>query len=449
MRPIGNDPVSASPANVSHATAAPRRPLSLRRNFSWTLAGNLVYALCQWATIVVIARLGSPELVGRFSLGYAIATPVFMFAGLQLRTLQVTDARGESSFADYMGVQLATNVFALLIVGVIAAFGGYSSATIAVILAVALAKSFESMASVVHGLLQKHEEMNRVAWSMIARGVLSVIAFAIAQWATDSVLAGTLAMAASWALVLFVYDLRVARSFLTLEASVDGTAPQLLRWNTREVLRLIWISLPLGLVVGMNSLTPNVPRYLLESNWGERELGLFSALAVLMRIGAYLETALGQAALPRLSRHALRNERRQFRTLVLKLMGFGLAIGGAAVLISALFGPAILQLLYGAEYASHADALTLLMLAAGIGYLGGFAKAATDAFRRFAIQLPLFTLVMIVTVVSGFLLIPQHGMYGAAVCMVVSKLTILVGYGAVGAYIWLQGRKAEPGDVHG
>jgi hypothetical protein len=32
-------------------------PLSLRRNFSWTLAGNVVYAGCQWGMLVALAKL--------------------------------------------------------------------------------------------------------------------------------------------------------------------------------------------------------------------------------------------------------------------------------------------------------------------------------------------------------------------------------------------------------
>ena len=65
---------------------APRRPplgvvvtqvmlaLSLRSNFAWILAGNIVYAVCQWGAIVVLAKLGRSYVVGQFSLGLAIAT---------------------------------------------------------------------------------------------------------------------------------------------------------------------------------------------------------------------------------------------------------------------------------------------------------------------------------------------------------------------------------------
>jgi len=38
----------------------------------WTLAGYGAFMFCQWAMLVVVARLGSPETVGQFALGLAM-----------------------------------------------------------------------------------------------------------------------------------------------------------------------------------------------------------------------------------------------------------------------------------------------------------------------------------------------------------------------------------------
>jgi polysaccharide biosynthesis protein PslG len=40
------------------------KPLTLRRNFSWTFIGNVVYTACQWGMLVVLAKLGSSEMRG-------------------------------------------------------------------------------------------------------------------------------------------------------------------------------------------------------------------------------------------------------------------------------------------------------------------------------------------------------------------------------------------------
>ena len=61
------------------------RTLGLRGNFAWMLVGNGVYAATQWGVLVVIAKLGAPELVGRFALGLAVCAPVFLLSRLALR----------------------------------------------------------------------------------------------------------------------------------------------------------------------------------------------------------------------------------------------------------------------------------------------------------------------------------------------------------------------------
>ena len=87
--------------NADDGNASRVAPLSLRANFRWTFAGNLIHALSHWGMLTVLARLGGPEMVGQFVLGLAVAAPIMALSMLQLRTVQVTDARGQYPFADY------------------------------------------------------------------------------------------------------------------------------------------------------------------------------------------------------------------------------------------------------------------------------------------------------------------------------------------------------------
>ncbi|MEO1184920.1 MAG: lipopolysaccharide biosynthesis protein, partial [Cyanobacteria bacterium J06636_27] len=115
------------------------KPLSLRRNFSWTFIGNAVYAACQWGMLVVLAKLGSPEMVGQFTLGLAITAPVIMFTNLHLRSVQATDAKQQFLFNDYLGLRLLSTGLALLIIAAITFISGYEKETLLVILLIGVA----------------------------------------------------------------------------------------------------------------------------------------------------------------------------------------------------------------------------------------------------------------------------------------------------------------------
>ena len=96
----------------------------------------------------MLAKLGSPEMVGQFTLGLAVTAPVIMFTNLQLRGVQATDAKGDYVFSDYLGLRLIGTGLALLIIAGITFKAGYRWETSLVILAIALAKAFESISDV-------------------------------------------------------------------------------------------------------------------------------------------------------------------------------------------------------------------------------------------------------------------------------------------------------------
>lgn len=119
---------------------SPIKPLTLRRNFSWTFIGNAVYAACQWGMLVMLAKLGSPEMLGQFTLGLAVTAPVLMFTNLQLRIVQATDAKRQYLFSDYFGLRLLGTGLAMLVIAAITALSRYTWETSLVILLVGASK---------------------------------------------------------------------------------------------------------------------------------------------------------------------------------------------------------------------------------------------------------------------------------------------------------------------
>ena len=89
-------------------------PVSLRRNFLWTLAGTVTFAMCQWATIIVITKVGSTKLAGDWTLALAITGPIFVFAQLKLRQVQATDAKQENRWGEFVALRMLAMVAAVL-----------------------------------------------------------------------------------------------------------------------------------------------------------------------------------------------------------------------------------------------------------------------------------------------------------------------------------------------
>ena len=400
-------------ASAIREPLARQRPprLTLRVNFLWTLAGNVIYAACQWGILIALAKLGTPQMVGEFALALAVTAPILIGAGLSLRSVQVTDALQEYEFRDYFSLRLLTTVAAVLAVAGVVWFSGYGRHAAVVILIVAIAKAFESISDIVHGLWQQHERMDLIARSLVLKGVLSLGVVTLGVYFTGDLRVAACGLALVWALVLLFYDARWA-------ANVSGFArPLRLLWRPRTLGALAWLALPAGVVMALVSFNINLPRYFIEHHLGTAQLGIFAAIAYPMVAGATVVGALGQSATPRLSQYYATGERRAFLSLLLKLVGLAFAIGLAGVLVIALAGRPILVLLYRPEYAEHVAAFLLLAVATALGYVASILGYAMTAARYFRAQLPVFIFTTGATAVGCAILVPRQQLAGAALAI--------------------------------
>ncbi|SER70841.1 lipopolysaccharide biosynthesis protein [Psychrobacillus sp. OK032] len=392
------------------------KPLSLKKNFSWTLIGNIIYAVCQWGLLVALAKIGSPEMMGKFALALAISAPIMMLTNLQLRAVQSTDTEELYHFSDYLGLRLITCLLALVLITIVVVVVGYPLEIILIVLIITISKIIESISDVIFGLLQKNELMDRISISMILKGILSLITLVIVISITKNLIYGTLALVFSWLLVLLFYDIRNAREFTAFKP----------KFRFLSIFNLVKLSLPLGIVFLILSLNTNIPRYFLEYYFGVEELGFFIAMAYLIVAGNTIIIALGQSATPRLAKDYASGNRKKFSILLLRLIFIAFFIGVIGMVGSLLFGKPLLTLIYKEDYANNSDVFFIIMLAGMINYIGSVLGYGMTATRSFKIQ-PYISFVSLISgLISSILLIPIYGLMGAAYTLVLSASVQLV-----------------------
>ncbi|MGC8861295.1 MAG: lipopolysaccharide biosynthesis protein [Armatimonadota bacterium] len=400
---------------------------SMRHNLSWTLVGNLVYTACQWGMLVALAKLGSPEMVGVFGLALAITAPIVMFFNLELRSVQATDARGEYRLGHYLALRLTTSATALLVILAAALIGCGVSGAALVVIAMGVAKAIESLSDVLYGLFQNRERMDRIAISMVVRGTIALLGLSAAVYLTRSVLWGVIAMAGAWTAVLLAYDAPSALRILSngkMNAALNLLRPI---WDRRALWKLAWLALPLGCAMLLVSLNVNIPRYFVQWQYGERQLGFFVAVAYLMVAVSTVVNALGQAACPRLARYYSCSDLRAFRVLLGKLVAAIAALSLLGVGAARFAGREILTVLYRPEYAGGADVFVWVMIASGVGGIGVILRYGCISARRFAPQLFLWILVVASNAGACLLLVRGYGLEGAGMAMTASAAVQVVG----------------------
>ncbi|HVV46514.1 MAG TPA: hypothetical protein VHC72_14975 [Bryobacteraceae bacterium] len=429
-------PVPAEPARRSEPrnTREPATP-GLRTNLAWMVVGTVWNGFCQWAMLIALAKLGTIEMVGAYTLGVAIATPILMFSCLNLRSIFVTDQRAAFRFHEYFTlrmVMLAASVAAATVAGMLE---GDRPELVLFIAAITAAKALDYVSDMFYALLQREENMRAIALSMILKGTLGLGAMAFAIVTHGSLSSIGVAIVIASGLVLVFFDVPVSLNLLEIklahaahEAVLHGK--EMLRNRRlagRRLLALAWSGAPLGLVVMLVSLNLNIPRYFVEHSFGMREQGIFSSLVNVMAAGSVAVGALGQCATPRLAKYFASGNMHAFRHLVWALTGISAALGGVGFIAAAVFGRELLTLAYRPEFAMRQDVLVWLMAASGALYLGSTMGVAVTAVRCFMPQLPLFALSVLTTTIACYLLVPAMGMRGAAAAIFISSIVQSVG----------------------
>ncbi|HYO58401.1 lipopolysaccharide biosynthesis protein [Archangium sp.] len=421
---------------------------SVGGNFAWTLSAGLVYALAQWGVLVACARLGTMELLGEFALGLAITAPVMLFARMNLRTLQATDARGAYGFEHYLGLMVLNVLGGVLLCCAIGLAAGYSARASLVIALLALAKGFEAVSEVFYGALQRAERMGLIARSIIAKSVLSVVLVALALRTTGSSAVAAAALGLSWAIVLFLFDAPAYRR------EFGGMPPWHRLWRTpwseqgARLKSLLGLAYALGITALLGSLRPNVPRYLLEAHFGQADLGMYAALAYFTALGGRVVHALGQAVSPRLGRYHAAGDQRRYGRALAGFVGGAALVGVCAIAGAVLLGRWALTLFYGAAYARNLDLFVWLMAAAALEYVCVSLQIGLTAARELKAQALMLAASVVVVALGSAWWVPSVGPVGAAWALVLGWLVELGGGAWLTLRAWrrlgLQGTQAAP-----
>jgi O-antigen/teichoic acid export membrane protein len=367
-----------------------------------------------------LAKLGSPSIVGQFTLGLAVAAPVFMFTNLQLRSVQATDVNAEYGFANYFTLRLLATLLGLIVVVAVLPFAGGSRAVRIVVLLVAVSKCIESMSDVTAGLLQREERLNRVAISQMTRGIGSVLVFSLTFAYFRNLALSVAAASGVWLAVLAFYDVPNVRALI-------GCRTPFFHYDSGALWRLAMLGLPLGWVATFASLNVNTPRYFLQHYLGLADQGIYASLAYLVVAINLIVTALSVSVTTRLARLFADGDHGQFVRLLTKLSMLGIVIAAVGVPSTFLVGRPLLTLLYRSEYGDHVGLLALFVAIAGIGTIGSFLFCGLTAARAFRVQVPVFLAAMLIGLAAAAILVPRFGLIGAGVGLLISTTSLVLG----------------------
>jgi O-antigen/teichoic acid export membrane protein len=201
------------------------------------------------------------------------------------------------------------------------------------------------------------------------------------------------------------------------------------RFKRTTFTALFRLTLPLGFLMMMLSVTDNLPRYFLARHGGTAAVGMFSALAYCVIAGNVLVSALGQSASPKLAKHYACADLTAFRSILDKLLGFVAASGAIGILLAVIAGRQLLTLLYRPEYGAYSLAFAWLVTAGAVAAVGSVLGIALTSMRVFKMQAAIRLACTALGLITSAALIPSLGILGAALTVLVIATAGTLSYG--------------------
>ena len=387
----------------------------LKSNVLWLSSSRFVYAIMQWLTVISIARLGNAEMLGLYTYSVALISPIIILSQLNMRSFVVTDAISKYEYSEYYTTRMIMTVvvFACSIIYIV--FFNKDLMLLWVLLLVLVFKCIESMSDILNAFQQKSEKMSIVATSNILRGCLLFASVGFSLYVLDSLATGLILVSIIWLSIFIFFDmfnLKQLNIKLTLEKE-----------KSYAIIRECF---PLGVIGALVSVSLYVPSYVIESNYGYKEVGVFASLMYFLLIGRLFIGSIVQAIAPKVSRICVGNTKTSIIKLALMLISSGVLFAMLFIVFMSYLGESLLLLIYGEEFVQYINVLLLIIYASSVGFINQFMGILLTSMRSFKKMLLVQFIQVFTVVYLCVIYVPTYGLIAAAYSVIAGSSILFV-----------------------
>lgn len=378
----------------------------LTKRLSWSFIGNSIFALSLWLILSMISRNYGVELLGWYSYCLAIISPIFSLLSFNLKAYQSTDVELEYDFYFYFRFRVFFVIVSVLFLFFISFFLEVDKGYYLVFMLLVFLKVSEFVSDVCHGEFIRNDLVRNVGFSLLLRGLVSLLCLFFVSYISESYLAFIFLLVVSYVLILVFYDLRKVSLYQSNKLGFD------------EYKKIFITVFPLGVVVFVNVLCVNIPKYFVEYYEGMEMLGVYTGVSYFIIVGSVFMNSLGQVTVPLIRRSFISGGKPQRFLFIMYSFAGLLSILG--VFIAYILGEYFLVLFYGNGFVGYQEYLVFIMIVASLMYFSTVGGIFLTSMKLFKEQGYVSVIFMLFSLVSCYYLVPLFGLWGAAYSLFIS-----------------------------
>ncbi|WP_160241775.1 oligosaccharide flippase family protein [Acinetobacter indicus] len=385
---------------------------SLLNKAKWLLSGNILFAFSQWLMLIMFSHFSNPIQLGYYSYALAITAPIFMLSNLQLRPLVVADLNLERkfSYSEYFSLRLLTILFAVIVS--LFFIDWENNLALSIVLVVVLIKASESVSDIIYAYYNANKKTKFISRSLTFKSVLVIILSFCVLYITHNIVYSLAATLIGYLFVLGLLDIRQNINHL-----------REINFFDKKLTKIVQIGLPLGIAVMLVSLQTNIPRYFLEHYSNVELVGVYTILYYFIVIGGIVMNSVCQYLSPSFSEFYRDLKIDDLKKIIKNAFFIALSLGVVGLVISLFLNDFIIKIIYGNDYLAYAYLLPYIMIAGIFTYLSVVNGYLLTSLRLLKIQMPIFLILVCLTVIYSYLFIPIHGLIGAVYTTILSAVS--------------------------
>lgn len=382
---------------------------SLLNKAKWLLSGNILFAFSQWLMLIMFSHFSSPMQLGYYSYALALTAPIFMLSNLQLRPLVVADLNlgKKFRFSQYLSLRLIT-IFLAIIVSLFF-IDWENKLALGIILIVVLIKATESVSDIIYASYNANKKTKFISKSLTFKSILVILLSFCVLYLTHNILYSLVATLIGYLFVLGLLDIRKNISHL-----------REINFFDKKLKKIVRIGLPLGMAVMLVSLQTNIPRYFLEHYSNVELVGVYTILYYFTVMGGIVINSVCQYLSPYFSEFYRDLKINALKKIIKNSFIIALSLGVSGLILSIFLHDFIIKVVYGNNYLKYAYLLPYFMIAGVFTYLSVVNGYLLTSLKLLKIQMPIFLILVCLTIVYSCLLIPIYGLNGAVYTTILS-----------------------------
>jgi O-antigen/teichoic acid export membrane protein len=391
-------------------------------NTAWLFAEQILRLIAGFLVGVWVARYLGPEKFGLFSYALAFVSIFQGIAKLGLDGIVVRDLVQESEKRDvYLGtsfwLKLIGGVITFLIITIILFIqsvftSNFFTETNIYILIITFGIIFQSF-EVIDFYYQATVQAKYISIRRIIQLIFSsIIKICLVLTGADLI----------WFVLVSLFDI-ISLSIMGWLIYRSQGLPNFVRYFDIEIgKKLLKDSWPLLLSSIAISVYMRIDQVMIKNMLGDREVGLYSAAMRLVEVWYFIPIIITQSVFPAIVNAKKISEELYYKRLH-QLFSLLIWIAIFIAIPMSVFGHQIIYLLYGEKFIETSKVLAISVWASLFVFVGvGSGKfLLAENLQKFYLWRTFYG--MIVNIILNFILIPLHGIQGAAVAMLVTQAT--------------------------